>query len=315
MDLRLLRYFVAVAEERHFTRAAERLGMKQPPLSVAIRQLEADLGVPLLHRLTRGLELTAAGALLLDQARQILSDVDQARSEVIRRARGESGQLKVGFGGATYFHPAIPTLILAYRNLYPEVELSPVQSNTPELLAGLRDGSVNIAFIRPPIEDEGVAVLAFCTEPMCAVLPSSHALATRDRLHLADLAHDDMVLFPRRIGPGLHDSIVTACRAAGFEPRLEQEAPQLPSIVHLVAAGFGVSIVPRSIGQIRTGDVRYVALAGDVPAAPISLASRRDERSATVANFLALARRVGASSADADPAPPAQPQPVRLPAT
>lgn len=292
MDLRLLRYFVAVAEERHVTRAAERLGIRQPPLSIAMRQLEAELGVPLLHRLSRGLELTEGGAALLDHARRILADVDRARTEVMRRARGASGRLQLGFGGATYFEPRVPKLILAFRTRYPDVELLPVQSNTPRLLAGLADGSIDVAFIRPPIEDDAIAVLPFAEEAMCVVLPASHPLAGAEHLPLAALAGERLILFPRGIGPGLYDSIVASCREAGFEPQLGQEAPQLPSIVHLVAAGFGVSIVPVSIAQIQTGSVRYVALQGAAPTAPIGLAYRRDSRLRAVANFLAIARKV-----------------------
>ena len=144
MDLRHLRYFVAVAEERHFTRAAERLGIKQPPLSLQIKQLEQELGTPLFRRLTRGVELTEPGTLLLDEARQILEQVERTKANVRNRARGETGHIRVGFAGATYFQPRVPGLIQAYRRRYPGVVLSPVQSNTPHLVDALRNGSVDV---------------------------------------------------------------------------------------------------------------------------------------------------------------------------
>src|SRR6478609_5878712 len=185
MDLRHLRYFVAVAEERHFTRAAERLGIKQPPLSLQIKQLEQELGTPLFRRLTRGVELTEPGRLLLDEARQILEQVERTKANVRNRARGETGRIRVGFAGASYFHPRVPGLIQAYRERYPDVLLLPVQSNTPYLVEALRNGSVDVAFVRPPLGDgEGLTVHPLVQEPMRIVLPSNHpqALSVARRL-------------------------------------------------------------------------------------------------------------------------------------
>src|ERR1700756_5637785 len=175
MDLRHLRYFVAVAEERHFTRAAERLGIKQPPLSLQIRHLEQELGTPLFRRLTRGVELIEPGTLLLDEARQILEQVERTKANVQNRARGETGRIRVGFAGATYFQPRIPGLIRAYRKIYPDVMLTPEQSNTPHLIKALRNGSVDVAFVRPPLNDgEGIAVQTLVEESMRIVLPTQH---------------------------------------------------------------------------------------------------------------------------------------------
>src|SRR5258708_19379013 len=158
-DLRHLRYSVAVAEERHFTRAAERLGIKQPPLSLQIKQLEQELGTLLFRRLTRGVELTEPGTLLLDETRQILEQVERTKADVRNRARGETGHIRVGFAGATYFQPRVPGLVQTYRRRYPDVLLSPVQSNTPHLVEALRNGSVDVAFVRPPLGDgEGPTV-------------------------------------------------------------------------------------------------------------------------------------------------------------
>ena len=292
MDLRHLRYFVAVAEERHFTRAAERLGIKQPPLSLQIQQLERELGTPLFRRLTRGTELTEAGELLLDDARQLLDQVERAKAAVQNRARGETGHIRVGFAGATYFQPRVPGIIQAYRGLYPNVLLTPEQSNTPQLIEALRNGSLDVAFVRPPLSDgEGITLTPLVEEFMRIVLPARHPHASARSVSLAALARETLILFPRAIGPGLYDSIIASCQRAGFSPTLGQEAPQISSTVHLVAAGFGIAVVPQSLEQIHAHGIVYARIEGDAPAAPISLAARKDTRSATVRNFIALARR------------------------
>ncbi|HTQ69872.1 MAG TPA: LysR family transcriptional regulator [Acidocella sp.] len=293
MDLRHLRYFVAVAEELHFTRAAERLGIKQPPLSLQIRQLEEELGTPLFHRLTRGVELTEAGALLLEEAQLILAHVERVKAGIQSRARGETGRIRLGFAGATYFQPRVLGLIQAYRKLYPDVLLTPEQSNTPHLIDALHNGALDVAFVRPPVLDgEGIALHPLAEEPMRLVLPAQHPHAGSPSLQLAALARETFILFPRAIGPGLYDSIIAGCQRAGFSPVLGQEAPQISSIVHLVAAGFGISIVPQSLEQIRADGIVYTPIEGEAPRAPISLAVRKDHRAATVLNFVALARQL-----------------------
>jgi len=294
MELRHLRYFVAVAEALHFTRAAERLGISQPPLSLQIRQLEEELGTRLFRRLTRGVQLTESGGLFLEEARGILDQVERAKAIVQSRARGETGRIRVGFAGSTYFNPRVPEVIGAFRAKYPDVVLAPEQSNTPRLIAGLHNGEIDVAFVRPPISDgEGLGLELVVDEPMLAVLPKAHALSQSRSIPLAAIAQDTLILFPRAIGPGLYDSILAACLREGFSPTLGQEAPQIASIVHMVAAGFGVSIVPESIQQIHADGVAYLRVQGEAPRAPISLAYRRGHQSVAVNNFIARARRDG----------------------
>ena len=292
MELRHLRYFVAVAEELHFTRAAERLGIKQPPLSLQIRQLEREIGTSLLRRETRGVELTETGAWLLDKARGILDQVVRIKAGVQSRARGETGHIHLGFAGATYVHRLVPGIIRAYRERYPGVVLSPEQSNTARLIAALQSGEIDVAFVRPPIiGGEGITLDLLIDEPMMIVLPAWHPHAGDRSMPLAALAPDTFILFPRTIGPGLHDAIIASCQRAGFSPKLGQEAPQISTTVHMVAAGFGVSIVPHSIAQIHLAGVAYIGIEGDAPRAPISVAYRRDDRSTIVRNFVASVRR------------------------
>jgi len=292
MELRHLRYFVAVAEELHFTRAAERLGIKQPPLSVQIHQLEREVGSALFRRLTRGVELTDTGALLLTEARRILEQVERAKTAVQSRARGETGSIRVGFAGGTYFQALVGGVIRAYRDQYPGVLLSPQESNTPLLIAALRNSEVDLAFVRPPVSDgEGLAFEPLVEETMLAVTPASKQYADRRSIPLTALAEETLILFPRSAGPGLYDAVISSCQRAGFSPKLGQEAPQIPYIVHMVAAGFGVSIVPESIAQIRAEGALYLPIEGEAPVAPISLAYSVDNRSAAVRNFVALVRR------------------------
>ena len=291
LDLNDFFYFVQIVDRGGFTAAGRTLRVPKSTLSHRMQQLEQELGTPLFRRLTRGVELTEPGTLLLDEARQILEQVERTKANVRNRARGKTGHIRVGFAGATYFQPRVPGLIQAYRECYPNVLLSPVQSNTPHLVEALQNGSVDVAFVRPPLGDgEGLTVHPLVQEPMRIVLPSKHPQARKRSVSLASLAHETFILFPRTIGPGLHDSIIASCQRAGFSPILGQEAPQIASIIYLVAAGFGISIVPHSIEQIRADGIVYVPIKGEAPRAPISLAVRKDDRSAAIRNFVALAR-------------------------
>jgi len=294
MEFRHLRYFVVVAEERHFTRAAERLGIGQPPLSLQIQRLEREIGATLFRRLSRGVELTAAGELLLDNARHILSMVERTCTDVQRLSRGEMGHLRVGFAGATYFQPLVPAIIREYRAQRPDVVLSPEQSNTPSLVERLLEGCVDVAFIRPPIESaDELDVELLVKEDMVVALPHVHPLVRIGApVSLSALAEETFILFPRSIGAGLYDAITSACQRAGFLPKLGQEAPQIVSITPLVGAGFGVSVVPHSTTQIQTDEVVYLPIAGNAPKAPISLAWRRRNPSPAVRQFLTVARQM-----------------------
>ena len=293
MELRHLRYFVAVAEELNFTRAAERLGISQPPLSLQIRQLEKELGTPLFHRRTRSVELTDAGKLLLEEARVILRQVETAENGVRRRARGETGRLVVGSAGATYFHPLIPDIIREYGMRYPDIILAPHASNTSLLVARLRAGQVDVALIRPPISDaEGLVIVPLIDEETVVILPNGHRLSKLASVPLAAMAKEIFILYPRALNPGNYDSVIAACRLAGFNPTLGQEAPQIVSVIPLVAAGLGVSVVPRSTARILPDEVCYRPIEGDAPRAEISLAHCRRGSSRAVQNFVAVARRV-----------------------
>jgi DNA-binding transcriptional LysR family regulator len=289
MELRHLRYFVAVAEELNFTRAAARLGIGQPPLSQQIRDLEAELGILLFHRVPHGAELTEAGREFLAEARGILSGAERAK-EVARRAhRGEIGRLALGFTGSAAFNPLVSATIRNFRRSWPKVLLSLEEQNTFRLLERLVRGDLDAAFIRPAAQDpEGVRVRRLPDEPMLIALPASHPLAAEAALPLTALASEPFVLFPRGVGLSLYDQIVQSCRTAGFDPVIGQEAPQISSVVNLVAADLGVSIVPQSIAQIALDGVVYRPILGPAPTASLALATPRDSRSTLTRNLLSL---------------------------
>ena len=299
MELRHLRYFIAVAEEGHVTRAAQRLGIQQPPLSQQIRALERELGVQLFRRKPRGVELTDAGKVFLERSREILEDVDRALASTRRTARGEQGRVVVGFTSSAPFHPFVPRVIRAFREMSPLVSLILEESGSNELVQGLHNESIDAAFIRSPEADlVGLVVRPLLEEDMVVALPAGHRLARDEHvpLPLDALASETFVLYKRPGGPGLYDTIIAACRNAGFSPRVGQEAPRILSTLNLVAAGIGVSIVPASLRRLQMDGVMYRKLSGSTQLkAPLILACRPGENSAAVQRFIDLVQKPNVS--------------------
>jgi DNA-binding transcriptional LysR family regulator len=295
MELRHLRYFVAVAEEGHVTRAAERLGIQQPPLSQQIRALETELQVQLLRRKPRGVELTQAGRALFTDAQAILRQVDDAIAATRRTALGQAGRIGLGFTSSASFHPLVPRLIREFRDAHPLVALALEESGTGELVDALRDERLDAAFVRSPIGPAaGIAVHAVLEEPMVAALPAGHTLAAGGRapLGLGALAAETFILYRRPLGPGLYDSIIAACQRAGYSPRIGQEAPRMLATLSLVAADLGVTLVPQSMRRLRVHGVAYRPLdPADGLVAPLNLAYRRGESAPAAQRFIAMARR------------------------
>jgi len=276
------------------TRAAERLGIQQPPLSQQIKALEDELDVQLFRRKPRGVELTDAGTAFLEHSRAILAQVDRASATTRRTARGEQGRVAVGFTSSAPFHPFVPRVIRSYREMSPLVSLVLEESGSGELVQALHSEEIDAAFIRSPIADVvGLEVTPLLEEEMVAALPTGHEFATsnddKKRLPLASLSKENFVLYKRPGGPGLYDTIIAACRGAGFSPRVGQEAPRILSTLNLVAAGLGVSIVPASLRRLEMDGVVYRSLAkNQQPLAPLILACRGGENSAAVKRFIEL---------------------------
>jgi DNA-binding transcriptional LysR family regulator len=293
MELRHIRYFLAVAEERNVTRAAERLGIGQPPLSQQIHALEREMGVRLFRRTGHGVVLTEAGEAFATDAKRLLSDARNAVEKAQSAGRGEIGQLNIGFTGSAAFNPVVSKLIREFRQSFPNVNLSLVEGNTAQLLAYLHDKRLDVAFVRLGSQSPaGVSFHHIATEPMKIVLPASHRLASKKKASLSALADEAFVLLPREASPTLHDVIIGACRDSGFEPILGQQAPQLSSVVNLVAAEFGVSLVPASVCQIQVEGVGYVDIHGATVSIRLALATREDGATAKIANFVSIANQM-----------------------
>ncbi|ABS16110.1 MULTISPECIES: LysR family transcriptional regulator [Brucella/Ochrobactrum group] len=289
MELRHLRYFLAVAEEGNFTRAAAKLGIGQPPLSQQIRDLENEIGVALFHRVPHGAELTAAGTAFLGEAKASLAAAEKAKLVAQGTARGETGRLALGFTASSAFNPTVSGTIRKFRARWPDVRLTLTEMNSHLLMEKLVRGEVDAAFIRPGLENsKDVRMKRLADEPMLIALPSHHPLAVHPKLPISALANEAFVLFPRIVGLSLYDDVVEACRNAGFEMIVAQEAPQMPSVVNLVAADLGVSIVPTAIAQIKLAGVTYRPIEGEPLLARLGLVSMKNNRSPLIDNLTSL---------------------------
>ncbi|VVE30268.1 LysR family transcriptional regulator [Pandoraea terrigena] len=302
IDVRLLRYFIAVAETGHMTRAAERLGIGQPPLSQQIRVLETQLGVTLFERLPRGMALTDAGQAFLGDAYEVVRKLDQAVDDVRRVAAGIKGRLSVGLTSSAALHPFVPTVIRTFRSDAPAVSLMLDESSTSELLDGLRDGHLDVAFVRQPQGDTAqIVFVPVLEEPMVLAVPSAHPLARTGRagkaaVPMTAIATQKLILYRRRTGQGLYDTIIAACHGAGFSPNIEQEAPRLLTTLSLVAAGLGVSVVPASLMRMQVEGIVYRPLA-PAPRAPLFCAHREGVLAGPAARLLDHVRAAAPSMA------------------
>lgn len=289
LELRHLRYFVAVAEELHFGRAAERLHLAQPPLSQQIRKLEEILGYPLFLRTSRAVKLTAAGEIFLERARRTLRNVQEDIEEARSIGRGDEGFLRVGFIGSGMLTP-LPAMLGHYRRLYPRVQLQLSESYTAGIAQALNRGTLDAGFLRDGGAIEGLHLEILFSEPFVAVLPSSHRLAGRSKISAADLRDEPFVFFSPAAGTLAYEKPVSLCEEHGFRPRVVQEAPQWLTILRLVGAGLGVSIAPECVRQLAGENIVCPGLRGARVVSDIELAFRAGEDRAVVSAFAAVAR-------------------------
>jgi DNA-binding transcriptional LysR family regulator len=276
LELRHLHYFVAVADELSFSRAAVRIGIAQPPLSQQIQQLERVVGCQLFDRSSRQVRLTSAGALLLPEARRMLAEAERTTALLQQAGRGEVGTIRIGFAPSTLFSP-LPAAVRRFRERYPAVKVH-LQASPPDVPEALRARRLDVALVREPAPEKEIASRPVLVEHFVAGVPSDHPLAGRATISVAALRDEPFVLFPRAIAPGLYRHIQALCRAARFEPRVVQEAEEWHTIISLVEAGIGVSLIPSSFQGRRSGGIRYLALTG------------RTVRTTTAVCFLAAGR-------------------------
>ncbi|MBC2590826.1 LysR family transcriptional regulator [Rhodococcus aetherivorans] len=290
MELRHLKYFVTVVDEGSFTRAAERLSIAQSPVSHQIRKLERELGVRLLARTTRSIALTEAGRVFYDRCLALLAATEDAVDSARKADRGEMGALSLGFtGSATY--DLMPNLVRAYRERNPLVELT-LRSEmlTPAQVQALLDGTLSVGLLRPPVNAPGIVVELLRNEPLLVVMPVQHPMASATTIDLHDLADEAFIGY---CSPStMHDTLITACRQAGFVPTVRQQVAETSTLVALVAAGLGVALAPESVRHLRMNGVTYRPLRSPTVSVPLALAYREDTIGPLIRRYLDTARTV-----------------------
>ena len=299
VELRQMRYFLAVAEELNFTRAAKRCHVSQPPLSRQIAQLEDELGVRLLTRDPHSVALTDAGRVFLEDVYAILERVDRSKQRAVRAASGLTGQLVVGFGSSTAY-VLLPMLVKRFRAHYPHVQLVLRSMPVIEQIEALRDGQIKVGVVRLPVYDELIQTQFVHREGLVVALPAEHPLAAHDRVPVGALAGCDFVAYQRSRGMGFHSDLIALCRGAGFEPRIVQETAPTEGIIGVVACGDVVAIVPEAARRLRVDGVVYRPLAlppGPAAASMVvdfAVAWLREAVGPTTAGFIEIAKQVAA---------------------
>lgn len=291
MELRQLRYFVAVAQEQNFTRAARRLNIAQPPLSRQTRQLEHETGVLLIERGLRPVRLTEAGKLFYDQAVQALDHVERMVEMTRRLAAAARPRIGIGFVSSTLYG-YLPEVIRRYRVERPEVEISLLELTSLEQIPALKEGRIDVGFGRIPHGDPQVDRVLMRNEPLLAALPATHPLAARADLRLADLAHLPLVVYPKAPRPSYADQVLALYRACGLRPPLVHEVKELQTALGLVAAESGVALVPASVARLRRDNVVYAPLDEPGAISPVIMSTRRDDPSPEIALILKLIKRM-----------------------
>jgi DNA-binding transcriptional LysR family regulator len=290
MEFRHLKYFVAVAEELHFGRAAAKVQITQPVISDQIRRLEQELGVKLFFRTKRTVELTEPGKIFLKEAKQILERIEKAVSEVQKADRGELGSLIIGYTGPA-FYTVLPKIIRTFRDRYPQVELVLKEICTNEQVEALNVEDIEIGFLHPPVDGD-FELISIMTEKMVLALPENHPLTTFTQVPISKLSDQPFILFPRQEGPNLYSRILSLCQQAGFSPKVVQEVTPQPTMIGLVAAGIGVSFVSESLQNLNRPGVVYRELDVPTPELELVAAWKKDKVSPVLQKFLQVVTQV-----------------------
>ncbi len=292
MELRHLRYFIAVVEEGSFLRAAERLHISQPPLSTQIKNLEEELGAQLLERSARGVQQTAAGRVLYAEATAILARVQHARLRVRHTALGEEGSLSIGFVSIADYS-FLPAALKQFRTKFPAIDLQLHELTSDAQVRELLTEKLDLGIALAPLDDPGLVFHPLLKEKLVIALPSGHALAKRRRaVSLKALAAESFIFVPRHMAPGLHDIIISFCRQCGFAPRISQYAKQMQTVVSLVSSGFGVALVPQSVQNLKRTGVVYAATSERSPSIQIGLMHRSKDENPAIERFLSTVQEI-----------------------
>jgi len=292
IELRHLYYFVAVAEELNFGRAAERLHIAQPPLTRQIRQLEQALGVRLFHRTTRRIELTEAGQVYLIEARRVLTQVQEGITLARLASKGEVGHLVVGFEGSSAYD-IVPLTVKAFKEKFPQIRLSVREMTTGDQVKALHEAHIHVGFVVPPLlENHNLTIETVLKEPLIAALPQNHSLAHQPTIDLADLKDQTFILCPRHHQCGLFDHTISVCHQRGFSPQFTQETNEVQSILGFVAAELGVALLPASVQRLQRSHVIYRKLQPPVEALELAIAWRKEALSPTVEHFIEVVRAI-----------------------
>ncbi len=293
MKLQQLRYFVVLADELHFRRAAERLNITQAPLSLAIQELERELGGRLFHRTRRQVSLTEIGQSLQENARLILESVDRSAHEIRRILVGASGELRIGFTAASSLLSFFPTIIHAFRTKYPDVYVSLKDMPSTAQITALQSRQLDAGIIRaPPVFKcpADITSIPLLMDPLVVAVDASHPLHSKRQLKLADLKEERFIFYPRSYGVGIYDHFIKLCAARSFVPTIVQEAREVSTIIGLVATGLGIAVVPSSLRYIGIPNIVYIPLSDADATTQLLLVCRAGEANTRVANLSQMAR-------------------------
>jgi DNA-binding transcriptional LysR family regulator len=295
VEYRQLKFFIAVAEELHFTRAAARLRIAQPHLSQEIRRLEGEIGVELFARTKRSVALTPAGQIFLKHVRVVLDATADATQAAQRASRGEIGRIRLGFVSTAAFG-VVPDAVARFRNAYPDVELLLREFNSDEGFEAVRAGELDLCLLHPPRSmNPGVNIEPVWLEPLVAVLPAHHRLADMRQVGLQRLKSEPWIVGRREIASRLYDEVIAACAAAGFEPRIAQRATRITTAISMVASGIGVALLPITAARLGIGGAIYRHVRPSRLRIPVALAWRQDQSTPVLANFMTVVRDCASS--------------------
>lgn len=288
MDIRHIQYFIAVAEEQNFSKAALRLGISQPPLSMQIKKLEEEIGVELFHRYSQGATLTPAGQTFLKAVSPIQNQLKNAVRLTRNTANGESGELRLGFTGTSILNPLIPTAIQTFQHSYPDVNLILKEANSLILIESILNNELDIAVIRPPESyPKTITIKNFINEKLIAALPIDYP-NEEETIDLDQFKNESFIVSPPNISAGLYAAIINACQQHGFTPKIGQQAPQIVSILSLVAANLGISLVPESTKQLKIEGIKYKYLKNQTSTIGLGIAFKTDFDCQPAINFSSI---------------------------